>query len=100
MAVIEGTVGRRSLLELGTGGRRKEEVFLILRAQNRGKTSDRSPLGACTGFAKSWEMVVCVMYGVVQSTGEKCLQLMRLERSNCGLSSCAGDFTVWGICEI
>ena len=60
MAAIEGMVGRRSPLELGTGGRRKEEVFLILRAQNRGKTSDRSPLVACTGFAISWEMVVCV----------------------------------------
>lgn len=52
-------MGRQSLLELGIGGMRREEVFLILRAQNRGKTSDRSPLAGCTGFAKSWAMVVC-----------------------------------------
>lgn len=44
MAVIEDMVGRRSLLELGIGGTRKEEVFLILPAQSREKTSDRFPL--------------------------------------------------------
>jgi hypothetical protein len=60
MAVIEGMVDRRSLLELDTGGRRKEEVFLILRAQSLVKTSNRSPLVECTGFAESWGMVVCV----------------------------------------
>ena len=59
MAAIEDMVGRRSPLGLGIGGRRKEEVFLTLRAQSRVKTSDRSPLVGCIGFAISWEMVVC-----------------------------------------
>ena len=52
-------VDRRSLLGLGIGGMRKEEVFLNLRAQNRVKTSDRSPWVGCTGSAEVWEMVVC-----------------------------------------
>ena len=60
MVVIACTAGRRSLLERGIGGMRKEEVFLILRAQNRGKTSGHFPLVVCTGSAEVWEMVVCV----------------------------------------
>lgn len=59
--------GRRSLLELGTGGMRKEGVFLTLPAQNRGRTSDRSPLVGCIGFAKFWEILV-----FVQLLGSSC----------------------------
>jgi hypothetical protein len=33
---------------------------LTLPAQKRGRTLDRSPLVGSIGFAKFWEMVVCV----------------------------------------
>lgn len=60
MSLIEGMVGRRSLLVLGIGGRRREEASLILLAQNRlWKTSDRSPLVVCTGSGEVWEKAVC-----------------------------------------
>jgi hypothetical protein len=59
MAVIAGMVGKRFLLELGIGCMQREEVFLILLDQTRGKTSGRFPLVVYIGFAKSWEMVVC-----------------------------------------
>jgi hypothetical protein len=52
-------VGKRCLLARGIGDTRKEVVFLIRRAQNRWKTSNRSPWVGCTGFAKAWEMFVC-----------------------------------------
>lgn len=52
-------MGRRCLLERGIGGMRKEVVFLIRRAQNRWKTSNRSPWVGCTGSAKALEMLVC-----------------------------------------
>lgn len=62
MAVIEDMVGRQSPLELGIGDMRKEEVFLILPAQNRGKTSDRFPWVGCTGSGEAWETVVCEQF--------------------------------------
>jgi hypothetical protein len=52
-------VGRRCLLERDIGDMRREVVFLILHAQNRWKTSNRSPWVGCTGSAKVWEMLVC-----------------------------------------
>ncbi len=51
-------MGRQCLLERGIGGRRKEEVFLILLAQSRVKTSGHFPWVECIDSAKVWEMVV------------------------------------------